>query len=98
MKDLLIAGNRFTEEDIERVHHIQSTIQTLKEEIDTRSYFAFYTVFSLEEDNVAVPKVVSRDEHLQAVYSHIISEFNKLSCFAPEVEDEEEDVDGESEC
>jgi hypothetical protein len=34
MKDLLIAGNRFTNEDIEKLQHIKSSIEVLKEDID----------------------------------------------------------------
>jgi hypothetical protein len=87
MKDLLIAGNRFTNEDIEKLQHIKSSIEVLKEDIDNKSYFAFYKAFTMNNDGEVYPSVISRDEHLTMVYAHIISEFNKLSVFSPPATD-----------
>lgn len=86
-KDLLIAGNAI---DLEVLKSVRSTIEVLKEEIDNKAYFAFYTVYSMNDDESISPKVITRDQHVTAVYAHLISEINKLSVFSPALEDEED--------
>lgn len=76
--------------DLAVLEHIKSTIEVLKEEFDTKTYFDYYTVFTLDDDGNQALRIITRDQHLVSVLASVLAQFNQLSDFAVDAPEEDE--------